>query len=168
MPEEQSQDGDGGNNDGSFEPGKVPQFSPDCFYSISILCLGSGIEFIDCIGYGSGTSTRGFSFKSEQPAPGIYGKFGKRTKHRWRDYYVYEIDLTPKPVGYVEIRRLGYSRPVAKGDLIKGAGPWYGDDAPKVGTNVTTYGAAYYSDYWTSAHDLNANQATVFCANFMN
>ncbi len=156
-------------NDGSFKSGEVPPFNPKCYYSVSILCLGPGTEFIDCIGYGSNESSQGFSFKSSRPAPGVYGSFGKRTKHPWRNYYVYQIDMFPDPpVGFVEIRQLGGSRPVVKGDLIKGAGPWYKDDAPKLGTNVTTYGAAYYSDYWTSYHNLNAEQATVFCATFMN
>lgn len=155
-------------NDGSFKPGETPPFDPKCRYSVSILCLGPGTEYIDCIGYGSSESTQGFSFKTQQPAPGTYGKFGARNKHSWRDYYVYTIVLNPSPVGYVEIRQLGGSRPVAKGDLIKGAGPWYKDDAPKIGSSVTTYGAAYYSDYWTSAHNLNSAQATVFCATFMN
>lgn len=156
-------------NDGSFKSGEVPPFNPKCFYSVSILCLGHGTEFVDCIGYGFNESSQGFSFKSSRPAPGVYGSFGKRTKHPWRNYYVYQIDMFPDPpVGFVEIRQLGGSRPVAKGDLIKGAGPWYKDDAPKLGTNVTTYGAAFYSDYWTSYHNLNAAQATNFCATFMN
>ena len=161
-------------NDGSFKPGEVPPFDPRCKYSISILCLGNGTEFIDCIGYGSNESTQGYMFKTQQPAPGRYGNFGKRTKHGWAgvyngyDYYVYEIDLNPSPVGYVEIRQLGNSRPVAKGDLIKGAGPWYKDDAPEIGSSVTTYGVAYYSDYWTASHNLNSVQAAEFSANFMN
>lgn len=155
--------------DGSFEPGKLPPFDSQCLYGISILCLGSGIEFIYCVGYGSGTSSQGFSFKSEQPAPGIYGKFGKRTKHLSGSFYTYQIDRIPEPpVGHVEIRRLGFSRPVAKGDLIKGAGPWFGDDAPKIGTNVTTYGAAFYSHNWTSYHNLSASEAANFSQNFMN
>ncbi len=156
-------------SDGSFKPGEVPPFDPKCLYSVSILCLGPGTEFIDCVGYGSNESSRGFSFKSQRPAPGVYGAFGKRTKHPWRNYYVYQIDIIPDPpIGFVEIRQLGGSRPVAKGDLIKGSGPLYKDDAPKLGTNVTIYGAAYYSDYWTSYHGLNSAQATVFSGNFMN
>lgn len=155
-------------NDGSFKPGNLPKFDTKCTYSLSILCFGPGIEFIDCVGYGSNESSHGWMFTSEQPAPGIYGEFGARTKHPSRDYYVYTINAVPPPVGFVEIRRLGLSRAVVKGDLIYGAGPWYRDDAPNIGSNVTTPGTAYYSDYWTSYHGLSASQAANVGSNFMN
>ncbi len=134
--------------DDFFTQSNLPILPSGPNYSASILFLGDRGIFKNCVGYGSGSGSQGFMFESSSSEPADAALSNARP-HPWRDYLEYDIQSIPASIGAVEVRQLGYSRSVIKGDLIKGAGPWYKDDAPAIGSDITMEGGYYYSSYWT-------------------
>jgi hypothetical protein len=150
----------GGGNCVFTSKSPVPlDLDPTATYSVAVLCLGDAMEFIDCTGYMPGSSAQGYIFKSQQPKSGNWATFGKGNA---KDGYA--IIFTPPIKGNVEVRQLGYLRPVVEGNIIAGRGQWTGDGVA-IGDSITVLvNSYYYSNYWTHYRGLQASQVANFIA----
>lgn len=133
--------GGSGNSGGSDSPRfTMPTLDPNCWYDFFIIGLQQDQRFENCVGYTSSESGQGWGFERELiPTGKSNSKLGPPVwNEEFQQYGPVIIQKTPI-IGYVEIRSIGYARPVlAGGDIIpRGGVNTTIHDGVQIGGNIT-------------------------------
>jgi len=111
-----------GPGSGSGPSFKMPVLDSNCYYDFFILGLEQDIKYEDCIGYTSSESGQGWSFKKGPiPAGSSNAKLGEPSWDASKQRYNPVLTGKKPVIGIVEMRQMGYARPIIEGDVIKGS-----------------------------------------------